>query len=112
MQIARWKERMDFSPERMRKSNLFETERFFLDVYAFEPGQEQKPHDHAGCDKVYLVVEGHGVIQVGGELADVGPGDAVLAPAGVLHGARNPGPGRLVLLAFMAPHPNFAPTAP
>jgi mannose-6-phosphate isomerase-like protein (cupin superfamily) len=108
MKIVRWNGEVAFSPEKMRKSNLFETPRFFLDVYAFEPGQEQKPHDHAGSDKVYLVVEGHGVIQVGKESADVSPGDAVLAPSGVVHGAKNPGPGRLVLLAFMAPHPDHA----
>lgn len=112
MRIERWMDRMEFSPGRMRKTNLFETERFFLDVYAFEPGQEQKPHDHAGSDKVYLVLEGRGVIQVGDESADVGKGDAVLAPAGVVHGARNPGPERLVLMAFMAPHPNHARAAP
>jgi mannose-6-phosphate isomerase-like protein (cupin superfamily) len=105
MKIVRWNGEPAFTPETMRKTNLFETPRFFLDVYAFEPGQEQKPHDHEGSDKVYLVVEGRGGVLIGEESAELGPGDAVLAPSGVIHGVRNPGPGRLVLLAFMAPHP-------
>lgn len=108
MKIVRWNDERRFSPEKMRKSNLFETPRFFLDVYAFEPGQEQRPHDHAGSDKVYLVMEGRGLVRIGEETAEVGPGDAVLAPAGVVHGASNSGPERLVMLAFMAPHPDHA----
>ena len=91
----------------MTKTNLFETPRFFLDVYVFEPGQAQKPHVHDDNDKIYLVVEGRGTFQVGAEQAELGPGDAVLAPAGVEHGAENRGSERLVALAFMAPHPRL-----
>jgi mannose-6-phosphate isomerase-like protein (cupin superfamily) len=105
MQIVRWMEHCTFAAGKMQKSNIFETERFFLDVYAFEPGQAQRPHTHSGNDKVYLVMEGTGRFLVGDEEADLGPGDAVLARAGVVHGAENRGPGRLVVLAFMAPHP-------
>jgi mannose-6-phosphate isomerase-like protein (cupin superfamily) len=89
----------------MAKTNLFETERFFLDVYGLEPGQSQSPHAHEGCDKVYVVLEGKGAIRVGGETHGVASGDAVHAPAGVEHALENPGPGRMVALAFMAPHP-------
>ncbi len=45
-------EQRRFSPEKMVKVGLFETERFFCDLYCFEPGQAQKPHTHAGSDKV------------------------------------------------------------
>jgi mannose-6-phosphate isomerase-like protein (cupin superfamily) len=93
----------------MTRTNLFETPRFFLDAYVFEPGQSQKPHVHDGNDKIYLVVEGRGIFQVGEERAELGPGDAVLAPAGVVHGAENTGSARLVTLAFMAPHPKPRP---
>jgi hypothetical protein len=41
-----------FSPEKLQKLNLFETERFFCDVYCLEPGQEQKAHAHPGSDKL------------------------------------------------------------
>ncbi|MBI3724579.1 cupin domain-containing protein [bacterium] len=92
----------------MAKTNLFETERFFLDVYGLEPGQSQAPHAHEGADKVYVVLEGQGRIKVGGEVSPVSPGDAVHAPAGVEHSLENPGPARLVALAFMAPHPKHS----
>lgn len=96
-----------FNAAKMVKTNLFESERFFLDVYGLEPGQSQSPHAHAGSDKVYVVIEGSGSIRVGAETYAVTKGDAVHAPAGVDHGLENPGPSRLVALAFMSPHPNF-----
>lgn len=95
----------EFSPEKMKKVNLFETTRFFCDLYCFEPGQTQKPHTHAGSDKVYIVLEGTGQFQIGGEEKQLTTGTIVLAPAGVEHGVVNPGNGRLVLLVFMAPNP-------
>jgi mannose-6-phosphate isomerase-like protein (cupin superfamily) len=94
-----------FSPERMVKAGLFESDRFFCDLYCFETGQAQKPHVHADADKVYVVLEGCGTFRVGNEERDFGAWTAVLAPAGVEHGVVNPGPGRLVLLVFMAPKP-------
>ena len=107
MQIARIDALKGFSPEGMRKVNLFETARFFLDVYCLEPGQSQQPHTHVENDKVYLVQEGRGRFQVGMAEETLGPGEAVLAPAGELHGVTNDGPGRLVVLTFMAPHPHW-----
>jgi quercetin dioxygenase-like cupin family protein len=94
-----------FSPEKMVKASLLETDRFFLDLYCFEPGQAQKPHSHTDSDKVYVVCEGEGRFRVGKEERDLGAASAILAPAGVEHGVVNRGPGRLVLLVFMAPQP-------
>jgi hypothetical protein len=45
------------------------------------------------------------IARVGDETATLGPGEAVLAPAGLDHGVENPGPGRAALLVFMAPRP-------
>ena len=53
-------EAMQFSPEKMKKNGVFETDRFFCDTYCFEPGQEQSPHTHGGQDKIYYVLEGQG----------------------------------------------------
>lgn len=94
-----------FDPAKMQKVGLFETPRFFCDVYCLEPGQAQKPHRHEGADKVYAVLEGQVVARVGEESAAMAAGAAVLAPAGVDHGIENPGPGRAALLVFMAPRP-------
>ena len=58
-------EAMQFSPEKMKKNGVFETDRFFCDTYCFEPGQEQSPHTHGGQDKVYYVLEGKGRVHGG-----------------------------------------------
>lgn len=94
-----------FSPEKMKKNNLFTTDRMFCDVYCFEVGQSQDAHAHADSDKVYYVIEGRGRLRVGDTERDVDAGTAVLAPAGEPHGVVNPGPQRLKLLVFMAPLP-------
>lgn len=94
-----------FAAEKMQKHNLFTTERLFCDVYCFEPGQVQSAHSHAGSDKVYYVLEGEACIQIGADERTVAPGTAALAPAGVPHGVRNPGPARLRVLVVMAPRP-------
>ncbi|MFN8625349.1 MAG: cupin domain-containing protein [Candidatus Binatia bacterium] len=94
-----------FSPEKMKKVNLFDTERMFCDVYGLNPGQEQVAHAHAGSDKVYFVLDGSGRFRVGDEDRDARSGDAVLAPAGAPHAVRNNGAGQLTLLVFMAPKP-------
>jgi mannose-6-phosphate isomerase-like protein (cupin superfamily) len=96
---------LSFSSDNMKKVNLFDTERMFCDVYCFEPGQTQTAHAHRGSDKVYYVVQGRASISVGTDTREVGPGTAVLAPAGLEHAVRNPGPERLTVLVFMAPKP-------
>jgi len=99
-------DRAAFSAEKMQKNPVFDAEHFFLDAYCFEPGQEQKPHTHDGADKVYMVLEGEGEFIIGDETMTVGPGHAILAPSGVVHGVVNRSEQRLVTLAFMAPNPN------
>ena len=94
-----------FSAEKFQKVNLFETERMFCDVYCFEPGQEQASHKHQGADKIYYVLEGKGLVQVGAERRELTSGMAAHAGPGEEHAVTNPGPDRLVMLVFMAPHP-------
>ena len=36
-----------FSPQKMQKLNLFETDQMFSDVYCLGPGQAQHVHTHA-----------------------------------------------------------------
>jgi len=94
-----------FSSEKMKKNNIFLTNRFFCDVYCFEPGQEQKGHIHEGQDKVYLVLEGQGTFHVGAETQVLEAGQGTLAPAGEEHGVKNHTSRRLRVLAFVAPNP-------
>ena len=108
MKVVTLEEFKQFSEEKMKKNNLFQTPRFFCDVYGFEPGQVQKGHVHEDQDKLYIVLEGQGTFQVGGEEQVLGPGQGVMAPAGTGHGVRNHTQQRLSVLVFVAP----SPTAP
>jgi quercetin dioxygenase-like cupin family protein len=94
-----------FASDKFQKINLFETERMFCDVYCFEPGQEQAAHKHPGADKIYYVLEGKGLVQIGAEQRELLPGMAAHASSGEEHAVKNVGPDRLVMLVFMAPHP-------
>jgi quercetin dioxygenase-like cupin family protein len=96
---------LQFGADKMRKNSLFASERFFCDVYAFEPGQTQSGHRHAGSDKIYYVLAGTGEFRVDAEERRLGPGSVVFSPAGSEHAVSNPGPERLSLLVFMAPPP-------
>ncbi len=95
-----------FSHEKMKKNNMFQTPRLFCDVYCFEPGQEQKGHVHGDQDKVYLVLEGQGKFKVGSEEEILGPGQGTMAPAGEEHGVVNHTDARLKVLVFVAPNPS------
>lgn len=95
-----------FAPEKMQKINLFETPNFFCDVYCLEPGQEQKPHTHAGADKIYYVLEGRGLFLIGDEERKLSQHQLVLAPSDAMHGVRNTSDTRLTLLVMMSPNPN------
>jgi len=106
MRVRNWgASAWSFSSEKLSKVPLFESERFFLDLYCLEPGQSQKPHAHAGCDKVYLVVEGRGRFRVDEFERELGAGEAVMAGSGEVHGIENQSGARLVVLTLMAPPP-------
>src|SRR4026208_2168641 len=96
---------LQFSPDKMKKNGLFASERFFCDVYAFQPGQAQRAHRRAGSDKICYVLEDIGEFEGGERHERLGAGNAVYCPAGSEHAVRNPGPERLALLVFMAPPP-------
>ena len=96
-----------FSADKMKKNSVFETEHFFCDTYCFEPGQEQKPHTHEGCDKLYYVIEGCGLFKIGAEVREVGEKNVVYVPSGVEHSVKNDSGANLTLLVMMTPHPNY-----
>ena len=104
MNVVNISDYQQFSSEKMKKNNLFQTPRFFCDIYCFEPGQEQKGHIHGEQDKVYLVLEGQGTFQVGSEKQVLGQGQGTMAPAGEEHGVKNHTDQRLKVLVFVAPN--------
>lgn len=94
-----------FLPDRMGKSTVVEGTFLFAGLNSFEPGQEHALHAHEGQDKLYLILEGNGMVQVGDQTELLRAGDAAFAPSGVVHAIRNPGPQRLVVMAVLAPPP-------
>lgn len=98
-------EQRRFSPEKMQKIPVFESDKMFFDQYCLLPGQAQKVHHHELEDKVYVVLEGEALFDIGGERERLGAGSAVMAPAGVAHGVRNASDEPVVVLVAMAPKP-------
>lgn len=91
--------------EKFFKKTLFRSDAILLGLNCLEPGQVQSPHDHAGQDKFYYVVEGTGRFQLGEEQVEAGVGEVVWAPAGLVHGVVNEARERLTLLVGIAPAP-------
>ena len=94
-----------WQPAKMGKATLFQGAQMMVGLNAFEPGQAHAPHAHQGVDKLYQVVEGRGDFSVGDVVKSVAADAVVFAPAGVPHGVKNPGPGRLLVLVVMSPPP-------
>lgn len=89
----------------LNKVPLFESERLLFDLYCLRPGQSQRVHQHDDADKVYVVLEGEALFEVGGEQELLPEGTAVIARAGESHGVRNESTSDVVLLVTMAPRP-------
>ena len=103
--VIRPAEHAVYAPDKMGKATLFMSSHLMVGLNAFEPGQSHALHAHAGMDKVYSVVEGEGVFLLEGRELAMRAGDLLVAPEGVPHGVKNTGPGRLLVLAILAPAP-------
>ncbi|HZI50239.1 MAG TPA: cupin domain-containing protein [Terriglobia bacterium] len=105
MEVVNLESLVVFSDEKMQKIPLFDSARYFCDLYCLRPGQDQRVHTHAESDKIYVVVRGSGLFHIGGEERELNSGQAVIARPGEAHGVRNTGEQDLVLLVFMTPRP-------
>ncbi len=55
------------------------------------PGERAMPHVHPGMEETWSVLEGRGAFRIGDAgVVEAGPGEVVVAPAGVPHAAWNP----------------------
>ncbi len=69
-----------------------------------ETGVTTRWHRLAGIAERYVIVEGHGRVEVGSAPAlDVAPGDVVLIPPGCRQRIANIGAGDLIFLAICTP---------
>src|SRR5215475_13740384 len=90
-----------FADEKMQKIPLFDSSKYFCDLYCLKPGQDQRVHRHEESDKIYFVLRGRGMFHVAGEERELGAGEAVVARPGETHGVRNGADEELLLLVFM-----------
>ena len=52
---------------------------------SLEPGRSTQRHHHRRSEEIYLIVDGDGEVEVGGERRRVAAGDAILIPPGSWH---------------------------
>jgi mannose-6-phosphate isomerase-like protein (cupin superfamily) len=105
MEVRRIADLVRFSQEKMQKSPVFESPKYFCDLYCLRPGQDQRIHSHAESDKIYFVLHGRGLFHIAGEETELVEGEAVIARPGQDHGVKNYSAEDLVLLVFMTPRP-------
>ncbi len=67
------------------------------------PGGATQRHYHRLSEEFYFLLEGEGLMEIDGEERPVGPGDAILIPAGAWHQIRSTGPETLRFLCCCAP---------
>jgi mannose-6-phosphate isomerase-like protein (cupin superfamily) len=105
MEVIKLDALVRFADDKMQKVPLFDSEKYFCDLYCLKPGQDQRVHVHDESDKIYVVMRGAGLFHIGGEERELESGQAVIARPGEPHGVRNSGSQDLVLLVFMTPKP-------
>jgi len=67
------------------------------------PGCAVTPHRHRQIEEIYYIVAGRGVMTVGDETREVGPGDAVYIPRGNRHTLENTGADPIKLILVCGP---------
>jgi mannose-6-phosphate isomerase-like protein (cupin superfamily) len=72
------------------------------------PGAEQRAHSHEDAEQVYVIVRGHGRMQVAGDVEEVGEGDLIFIPPATPHGIVNDGAETLVYVAAASPPVSMA----
>ncbi len=66
-------------------------------------GGRTTPHFHPQTEEIYYILEGAGKMQIGDEVQEVGPGDAIAIPPGQTHQITNMGNIVLKFLCCCAP---------
>lgn len=67
------------------------------------PGAAVTPHIHRQIEEIYYILSGRGVMMVGDERREVGPGDAVYVPRNNRHTLENTGTEPIKLLLVCGP---------
>jgi mannose-6-phosphate isomerase-like protein (cupin superfamily) len=85
MEILDLKGSLKFSPDHHVYTFLANTAHSSISIVGWEPGQVSPIHSHPDADEIYLIMEGEGLFNDGAKERRLGPGDAVIFPAGEVH---------------------------
>lgn len=66
-------------------------------------GASTTPHYHRETEEIYYILRGRGLMTIGDDRREVGPGDAIAIPPGAVHQLENTGEQPLHLLCCCAP---------
>lgn len=105
MQVVNIDAVKEFSKEKFVKKVLIATEKGIMNLLCYEPKQELPLHRHEASDEFFYVIEGVAGFAIGNEKFEAKSGSACYAPYGVMHGIKNAGKNRLVVLSVQAPKP-------
>jgi mannose-6-phosphate isomerase-like protein (cupin superfamily) len=76
----------------------------FLDMSVIPPGSEIGSHTHSSDnEELYIVITGHGRMQLDRQEFDIGPGHVIINRPGGTHGLRNIGDTDLRLVVIEIP---------
>jgi mannose-6-phosphate isomerase-like protein (cupin superfamily) len=79
---------LEFLPDRVVKKDLMSAEFFNMALICLDTGQQIPPHLE-GCDAVFYVLRGEGVITIGKEEYSVSEGSLVFSPKRESRGIRS-----------------------
>ena len=68
-----------------------------------KPEQSTGKHLHVRAEEVYYVLKGRGLMEIGQEKREIGPGDGIAIPPGSEHKLTNTGEENLVFLCCCSP---------
>jgi mannose-6-phosphate isomerase-like protein (cupin superfamily) len=78
------------------------SQKLSVTLVEMEPDGLQHIHTHEP-EQTYTILEGSGLMTVGGEQQTVGPGDCIFIPSGAEHGLKNTGGTLLKYLSACSP---------
>src|SRR5436853_7244386 len=89
MEVRNVDQLIRFSDDKIQKIPLFDSPKYFCDLYCLKPGQDQRIHTHEESEKIYFVMRGTGLFHIGGGEREVERGQAGIARTGEAYSARN-----------------------
>ena len=95
-----------FDPNQGKKNTFYETDKTAGAIWCLEPGQEIFKHAHTTSDDLWICIQGKGIFYPeSGKEVEITQGDLIVSYPGQLHGMRNTGNERFVIVGVAGPIP-------